>query len=298
MERNEYADSFADCVVRRTEYDTVMKPGIIILTMALPALLALAVVTVAIDANLGVNFTEEGVRAGILVALVTECSIIGFMLYMLSGRTARHQSRDDDWAAALIGYARSKGADVSDMEALAQKMHRRGRSSLRVLSLVLWGISVIFLLFLGVYLGLLSEPLDQRIYLLGTISYILLILQFLLSTGATYGFPYKHEKRQIAFTEEFSRRMGEVGLEFPSMKPLVGRPHRILMGLLFIITLGLLSLVLFLLACRNMNLHIHNQWGYEQKVLERILEIEGGRGVRPVEGARMGAAASIIRSIF
>ena len=174
MERNEYADSFADCVVRRTEYDTVMKPGIIILTMALPALLALAVVTLAIDANLGVNFTEEGVRAGILVALVTECSIVGFMLYMLSGRTARHQSRDDDWAAALIGYARSKGADVSDMEALAKKMHRRGRSPLRVLSLVLWGISVIFLLFLGVYLGLLSEPLDQRIYLLGTISYILL----------------------------------------------------------------------------------------------------------------------------
>ena len=120
MERNEYADSFADCVVRRTEYDTVMKPGIIILTMALPALLALAVVTLAIDANLGVNFTEEGVRAGILVALVTECSIVGFMLYMLSGRTARHQSRDNDWAAALIGYARSKGADVSDMEALAK----------------------------------------------------------------------------------------------------------------------------------------------------------------------------------
>ena len=75
MERNEYADSFADCVVRRTEYDTVMKPGIIILTMALPALLALAVVTVAIDANLGVNFTEEGVRAGILVALVTEHAV-------------------------------------------------------------------------------------------------------------------------------------------------------------------------------------------------------------------------------
>ena len=298
MERNAYADMFADCVVRRTEYDTVMKPGIILLTMALPALLALAVVTIVIDVNIGVNFTEEGVSAGILVALVTECCVIGYMLYMLSGRTARHQSRDDDWAAALIGYARSKGADVSDMEALAKKMHRRGRSPLRVLSLVLWGISVIFLLFLGVYLGLLSEPLDQRIYLLGTISYILLILQFLLSTGATYGFPYKHEKRQIAFTEEFSRRMGDIGLEFPSMKPLVGRPHRILMGLLFIITLGLFSLVLFLLACRNMNLHIHNQWGYEQKVLERIIEIEGGSGVRPVEGARMGAAASIIRSIF
>lgn len=298
MERNEHADIFADCVVRRTEYDTVMKPGIILLTMALPAILALVVVTIVIEANLGVNFTDEGVRAGILVALVTECCVIGYMLYMLSGRTARHQSRDDDWAEALVGYARSKGAEVSGMEELAKKMHKKERGPLRAVTLAMWGVSVLFLLFLGVYLGLLAEPLDQRVYLFGSISYILLILQFLLSTGATYGFPYEHEKRQIAFTEEFSRCMGDVGLEFPVMKSLVGKPHRMLMAVLFAVTLGLFSLVLFLLACRNMNLHIYNQWSYEQKVLDRIVKIEGGRGVRPVEGARMGTAASIIRSIF
>lgn len=298
MERNAYADRFADCVVRRTEYDTVMKPGIILLTMALPALLALAVVTIVIDVNIGVNFTEEGVSAGILVALVTECCVIGYMLYMLSGRTARHQKRDDIWAEALIGYARSNGADTSEMEDLARRMHRRGRGPLRALSLVMWGFSVLFLLLLGVYLGLLSEPLDQRVYLLGMISYVLLLLQFLLSTGATYGFPYKHEKVQVEFTEAFSRRMDDVGLSFPSMKPLVGKPHSIIMGVLFVITFGLFSLVLFLLACRNMNIHIHNQWAYEQEVLDTIIRIEGGKGVRPVEGAKVGAATRIVRSLF
>ena len=130
------------------------------------------------------------------------------------------------------------------------------------------------------------------------ISYVLLLLQFLLSTGATYGFPYKHEKVQVEFTEEFSRRMDDVGLSFPTMKPLVGKPHRIIMGVLFVITFGLFSLVLFLLACRNMNIHIHNQWAYEQEVLDTIIRIEGGKGVRPVEGAKVGAATRIVRSLF
>lgn len=298
MQRNEYADDFADCVIRRTEYDTVMKPGMLMLTMVLPALMALATVTLVIDRNLGINFTEEGVRAGILVALVIECCIIGFLLYTLSSRTHRHQVRDDVWAEALTGYARSKGAHVSEMEKLASKIHRRGRFPLRTLSIVLWGFSVLFLLGLGVYLGLLAEPMDERIYSLGAISYILLILQFLLSTGATYGFPYSHEKRQIAFTAEFSARMGDVGVDMPVMRSAVGKPHWIICMILFVITFGLFSVVMFLLACRNLNLHIHNQWRYEQEVLQRIMDEEGGKSVRPVEGARMGVARSLIKSII
>lgn len=298
MERNEYADEFADCVVRRTEYDTVMKPGILLLTMVLPALMALAAVTLVIDTNLGTNFTEEGVRAGILVALVVECCIIGYLLYTLSGRTQRHQARDDIWAEALIGYARTKGSDTAEMERLASKMHRRGRSPLRALSLVLWGFSVLFLLALGIYLGLLAQPLDNRVFVLGTASYGLLILQFLLSTGLTYGFPRGHEKSQIRFAEEFSARMGDVGIDMPVMKPVVGKPHWVICIILFIITLGLFSLIMFLLACRSMNLHIHNQWHYEEDVLKRIIEIEGGKSVRPVEGSRMGLARSFIKSIF
>lgn len=298
MQRNEYADQFADCVVRRTEYDTVMKPGILLLTIALPALLALAAVTLVIDANLGTNFTEEGVRAGILVALMTECCIVGFLLYVLSGRTQRHQARDDVWTDALIGYARSKGADTAEMEKLASRMHRRGRSPLRAVAMVLWGFSVLFLLALGIYMGLLTEPMDRMVYVFGAVSYVLLILQFLLSTGATYGFPRGHEKRQIEFTEEFSARMRDVGIEMPAMKLLVGKAHWVVCIVLFVVTLGLFSVVMFLLACRNMNLHIHNQWRYEEDVLKRIMRLEGGKSVRPVEGSRMGRAQSFLKSIF
>ena len=64
MDRNESADDFADCVVRRTEFDTVMKPGLVVATMVVPALIALVMVTVIMDANVGTVFTQDGVRAG------------------------------------------------------------------------------------------------------------------------------------------------------------------------------------------------------------------------------------------
>ncbi len=296
MDRNESADDFADCVVRRTEFDTVMKPGLVVATMVVPALIALVMVTVIMDANVGTVFTQDGVRAGIVTALVTECCVIGFMLYILSGRTASHQRRDDIWTRSLIGYARSKGADTGELERLADRMHAKGRSPLRILSLVLWGFSLILLLAMAFYFGLLTGEIDRRIYILAGAAYVLLILEFLLSTGATYGFPHSHEKAQIEFTEELSSVLDGKGITVEPMRPLVGRPHWVVAILLFIVTLGLFTAVLFLFACRNMNLHIRNQHEYEDDLLNAIIEVEGGNGVRPAE--RIGRAAGFLRSLF
>lgn len=296
MDRNESADAFADCVVRRTEYDTVMKPGLVVMTMVVPALIALAMVTVIMDANVGTVFTEDGVRAGIVTALVTECCVVGFMLYVLSGRTSSHQRRDDIWARSLIGYAGSKGADTGELERLADRMHAKGRSPLRVISLVLWGFSLVLLLAMVFYFGLLTGSIDRRIYVLAGAAYVLLILEFLLSTGATYGFPYAHEKAQIAFTEKLSSVLEGRGVRIEPMRPLVGKPHWVIAILLFIVTLGLFTAVLFLFACRNMNIHIRNQHEYEDELLRIIIDAEGGSGVRPAE--KMSRAAGFLKSVF
>ena len=125
---------------------------------------------------------------------------------------------------------------------------------------------------------------------------MLLILEFLLSTGATYGFPHSHEKAQIEFTEELSSVLDGKGIRVEPMRPLVGRPHWVVAILLFIVTLGLFTAVLFLFACRNMNLHIRNQHEYEDGLLNAIIEAEGGNGVRPAE--RVGRAAGFLRSLF
>ena len=298
MERNESTDAFADCVVRRTDHDTVMKPGVVVATMVVPAVLALLMVTVVMDANVGTVFTEDGVRAGIVTALVTECCVIGFMLYVLAGRTASHQKRDVVWTDSLVGYARSKGADVGELEKLAGKVRSRGRGPLRAVCFVLWAFSAVLLLAMAFYFGFLTGDIDDRIFLLAGVEYILLVLQFLIGTGATYGFPYAHEKAQIRFTEELSARLKDRGVSVDSMKPLVGKPHWVISILLFILTMGLFSVVLFLFACRNMNLHIRNQQEYEDSLLETIIKAEGGNGVRPVEGSGPGVAAGILRSLF
>ena len=298
MERNKFADTFADCVVRRTEYDTVMKPGVVMATILIPAVLALAMATVIMDANIGTAFTEDSVRAGIVTALVTECCIIGFMLYVLAGRTASHQRRDGIWTDSLVRYAESKGADVGELEDLARRIRSRGRGPLRSVCFLLWAFSAILLLALVFYFGFLTGDIDNRIYLLAGIAYVLLILQFMLGTGATYGFPYSHEKAQIRFTEELSVVLKGRGISVDPMRPLVGKPHWVVCILLFILTLGLFSVPLFLLACRSMNLHIRNQQRYEDYLLEAIIKAEGGSGVKPVEGSCPGRGVGFLRSIL
>lgn len=298
MSRNEYADTFADCVIRRTEWDTVMKPGMVILMMFVPALIALFLVTFVLDETAGSVFTEDSVRAGILIALVTECSVVSFLLYIMASRTGRHQKRDEIWTDSLIGYVRSKGGSTDELESLARKIHKRGRAPLRAISLVLWGFSAVYLLFLAFYFFWTDGNISDHVYLYGTVGYIILIVQFLLTTGTTYGFPRSHEKAQIAFTEELSTQFSRVGIDVAPMERMVGKPHWIICIVLFVITLGLFSLILFIMSCRNMNLHLRNQWDYEERLLEAIIEHEGGNGVRPAEGVKSGIGKRLIRSLM
>ncbi len=298
MTENRYADDFADCVVRRNEYDTVMNPGVVIATIVVPALVALVIITIVLNTNAGTVITEEGVRAGIVTAMVTECYVVSFLLYMLASRTVTHQKRDSVWAASLIGYLGSKGCDTSRLKSLASKMHRCGKLPLKMVSSVICGLITMYLLFLIVYFDIIENGVSGRIYMLAAVSYIVLIIQFLLTTGATYGFPHSHEKSQIEFTEELSRVMEGIGMDVEPMRPLVGRPHWIICAVLFVVTLGLFSFILFVFSCRNTNLHIRNQHAYEDDVLDTIIKKEGGRGVRPIEGSEPGTVVHVLKSLF
>lgn len=296
MSRNESADTFVDCVVRRTQWDTVMKPGIVVATMIVPAVLALAIYAIEFS---GSDVPSNGVLAGVITAFAVEGCLIGFMINSLASRTSSHLERDMIWTSSLVGYARSKGADVTHLQELADDMHRRIRKPVKYLSLVLWGFSVLYLMALVFYFaGHDGDDFGDIVYQLITISYILLLVQFLLTTGSTYGFPYSHERSQVRFTEEFSARMHEVGIDVEPMRPQVGRTYWPICIVLFVITLGLFSIVMFLLSCRNMAVHLRNQSAYEEELMGRIIRIEGGSGVRPVEGSGPGKLKSFVKSIF
>ncbi len=298
MKGNEHADAFADCVVRRTEWDTIMRPGPVLATMVVPAAIAFVIIVLVVHIHGGEDITSTGIGGGVVAAAMIECCVVGLLLFTMTRRTRSHQMRDIIWADSLTSYAGSKGADVSRLESLAADLRRRGRTPLTVLSGAMLGFNVLYLLGLGVYLALTHSIIEFWMLLLVAVSYILLLLQFLLSVGATYGFPHRHEGLQIAFTEELSRCLGQVGVDVPPMKRAVGRPHTVVCLLLFLVTLGLFSVVMFLMACRNMNVHILNQWDYERTVLEGIISAEGGTGIGPMEGSEPGLATRVLRSLF
>lgn len=297
MGTREHANRFADCVVGRVAHDTVMKPGMVIATMAVPAFMAVVMTVFIMDTRAGSEFTDDGILAGLVTAMVTECCVVGFMFHMLASRTAAHQRRDAVWADSLVGYAESRGADTAVLKDLAGDMRMRGRTSLRVLSLALWSVSLIMLLALVFLLPRISGGPDIREYSIVAAAYVILILQFLISTGSTYGFPHSHEMAQIRFTEELAARLRETGMDVEPMERMVGRPHRFIAAFLVVVTLGLFTLVLFPISCRGLNLHLRNQWDYEEGLLRRIIEAEGASGVRPVEKPS-GRGARTRRSVL
>ena len=298
MERNEHADAFADCVVRRTEWDTVMNPAMVLATMLVPFIIAFVIIPLVLPDDINTVFSEVAFLAGGITSLVTECCVISLLLYMMAGRTAKHQGRDMIWADSLIGYAASKGFDTTELESLAKKMHKKWRAPLKAISLLFFALNVLYLFIIAGVCFVGDGQIGDMPYLLTLVGYALVLIQFLLTVGATYGFPFKHEKAQIAFTEELSSQLSRVGIDIGPMPRIVGRRHWIICILLFIITLGLFSIVMFVLACRNMNLHLHNQWDYEQHVLDVIITHEGGKGVKPVEGLKAGMGKRILRSVF
>ena len=65
----------------------------------------------------------------------------------------------------------------------------------------------------------------------------------------------------------------------PAMGHEVRIGNRIIHIVLFVVTLGLYSIPLLLIANHGMNKHIRNQWKYETDLMMKIIRNEGGIGV-------------------
>ncbi len=153
-----------------------------------------------------------------------------------------------------------------------------------------------YLLFLIVYFDKMGNGIN-RIYVLVVMSYVVLIIQFLLTTGATYGFSHSHERSQIKFTEGLSKVMKEIEINVEPMA--AGRqatPDN--MRRAVVVMLGLFFFILFVLSYRNTNFYIRNQHAYEDDILNEVIKREGGSWVRPVEGSEPDTVVRVLKSLF
>lgn len=278
MERNEWADRFVDCVVQRSQRDNVLGTFSMLLTMVLPYLIGMVILVLVFASDPEVL---EGWSFDVAteVGLIAENCIAGYILLAMTRRSRKHLSRDLDWMDALIGYVGSHGMDTSGMEELRGRAAKGAWGARLAVAKVLWAIGVLFLIAVVLYLGHGDGPYDGDILMLVTLSYILLMIQFLFAVGATTGFPSRHDEVQCEFTRELKQRCEGFGLFIPAMERRVPKRHRVVRAVLFIVTLGLFSIPLLLLCNMHLNRHIRGQWSYEERLMDDIISFEGGSGI-------------------
>ena len=115
MGRNEWADRFVDCVIRRTEWDALPKTNGIVLILVLPTIINIILTTTLLAFHQDIFPGDHSLIIATVMGIMVECYLAGFVLFSLAKRTRNHLARDRVWMDSLIGYVESHGADTSGM---------------------------------------------------------------------------------------------------------------------------------------------------------------------------------------
>lgn len=270
------ADKFANNVVKRSESDIVVRTRLIFMLSFLPLLISIIGLSVIRMGN------TVDMAAASLVITATEFSILGFLLFIMSYRTYKHGMRDIEWMDTLIEYVASKNARTQEMESYRKKIHPLFRRVSIYISLLLMSFNVLYLLLIGVFFYSHGDMFSEHVVAMSGASLTILILQFILSSGSTVLFPGYHDELQSKFTVAMKASLMPRGIVVSSMPNSVRKRHILIHILLFIVTFGLYLVYSLFESSIKMNIHLYNQWEYEVKLLEEIIEIEGAKGVEPV----------------
>ncbi len=290
MERSRAANVFADCVAKRWRYDIILKPVLLWSILLVPFLFGLlgafdALVTD--PSKFGIQSEVELdslLEEGIFLSLILEIAVISFLIFYINRVNNNHLVRDSMWMGSLIEYVDEHGADSTELrDLLARKMRKEGNKS-RFISMASCGCIILTLAVYGVYIqkadmAFLVQTMDINVRMVRILG-LLIIIQALATFSRVFALASKHEAHQIRFTEELKRQCATFGLEIPAMRRGFKRHRPWYLRVLFtILTLGLYVIYVLFNSCTRMNKHLMNQWMYEDELLDRIMEFEGGIGL-------------------
>lgn len=306
MERNTAADDFVNCVVRRSDKDMFLKPSLMIASLIIPLVMGIVIsagILVMNGENGYVHFQQEDMEkcalAMIISALILESAVMSFMVFCVTRRNNNHLKRDITWMNSLSDFVDYHGGDSSEMRSIVQRSKHRSEKTVTILSMLIWLIILAILIIFGVFAHRVTseeETVEITVIFLIAMAPILLLLliQFLITVGAVYRFPAKHDSIQTRFSEEFRKQCGQFGLQVDAMEHQVKRRMAWIHIVLTILTLGLYSMVYLIIACRQMNRHMSVQWRYEEDLMSRIIEFEGGNSI---ESTCEGQPNALVRAI-
>ena len=278
------ADRFLNCVLRRSESDSLFRIGVV---LAVTLLCPLFVTLVYYD-----WFEEVPSNTDMGIGLLA-WTVMFYTLYLEVKGMNMHRLRDMEWIGALASYAWSCGRGSEEMDGFLESkgMTNTGRavkaSKAAFLSLFAFNVFLVLLLRL-VDIG------EGHSEVITNVMPAVMVVELSVTAAYLFKTVALHDSVQNEFTSLFVEAMGDrLEVVEPMRTSLTGSrvrlwPHVVLL----VVTLGLYSTVFNLLAVRKMNIHITTQWAYENGLVTAIAKAEGASRVEKDEaGSPKGAKA-------
>lgn len=281
---NPDADDFLTCVMGRSNDDTIIRVGSVLLLMVgIPAIMMVFIAALGTEDTDSIAFQLLTALENHLTSITLFYSIFNsFIVYMIIQAYYKHHLRDMVWMSSLRGYASSGGKDVSELKKITGPF-ASNRAHI-IVKVAFWYFAFVLISHTVMAIMLSTKTIDD--YLATDITQIIsAFLVFELALASCYVFVSvrKDDRIQCDFTSEWARLMKD---EIPDAEPMATRikmrriwPHI----LIIIVTLGLYSFVFALWAVHTMNLHISRQNTYEESVLKWIMDREGAKGIEGIE---------------
>ena len=291
MERNRGADEFVNCVVHRGDRDMMIKPWLFTASLLVPLIYGAAMAAWILWSDThsgGVHFPADSydgcIRVLVISAFATEAALSSFMMFCVARRNRNHLGRDAEWMSALCDYVESKSGNTVELRKTARKCSSIIGGPVTKISMIVWILLVLTIVVLGIWFHQLDPGTGNEIPLAvmafnWTPVFFLLIVQFALTFGSVLGFPARHDKVQADFTKELEKQCARFGLRIEPMEHKVLRRDIWVHAVLLVLALGLYSFAYLFVSCREMNAHLVEQWAYEEELMRRIIEFEGGTGI-------------------
>ncbi|MBO4569584.1 MAG: hypothetical protein J5674_06550 [Candidatus Methanomethylophilaceae archaeon] len=280
------ADRFLNCVMRRSESDSLFRVGVVLaVSMLCPLFVAFVLYSWYED-------QQSDMELG--VGLIS-WTVIFYVLYLEVRGIALHRMRDAEWMGSLAAYARSRGRGTEEMDGFlgSSGVSDSGRA------LAVSRAAFIFLFAFNVFLALWmrASGIDEgSSSLISGLMPSLMVVELSVTAAYLFKAVVSHDSLQSEFTSLFVDAMGEdLGLREPMRTSFTGSrvrlwPHAVLL----IVTLGLYSTFFNLLVVHKMNVHLTSQWAYEEGLVAAMAEAEGASGVRKGEAVALSGAKAFL----
>ncbi len=289
------ADRFLNCVMKRSEHDALFRIVAVLLIMVLIPVLSM-------ETTLGIIEDYEEIEDMkdqlILGTIAIAWTIVLFIQYLEVKSLSSHRIRDMEWMESLMEYSRSRGNDVSRMEALLESdrmgLPKKALLATKATFAVMATLNFdIILLFNN---GWIEGGYDVQISIATS---MLIFLEMTLVSLHIDRTTVEHDEIQHEFTAMFVESMGgdlaDIG---PMTTPVTERRLKIWFHLLLTAaTAGVYSVAFNLLTLHRTNLHVSTQWAYEERLVAAIGRLEGATRVERVESEGDRSLVSRIVSI-